>query len=108
MSLLARYIAESAFCSTSSLVAACQGTRGDADAGADHQRPAVGDERMLQIVQHLARGQLGAIDVGRRQQHRELVAAEPRDRVRRAQGAAQPRRHFLQHDGRRRDGRARR
>ena len=52
---------------------------------------------MLQIVQHLARRQLGAIDVGRRQQHRELVAAEPRHRVGRAQGAAQARRHFLQH-----------
>ena len=58
---------------------------GDADAGADDQRPAVGDEGMLQVVQDLARGQLRAIDVGGRQQHRELVAAEPRDRVGRAQ-----------------------
>ena len=52
---------------------------------------------MLQIVQHLAGGELRAIDVGGRQQHRELVAAQTRDGVRRAQGVAQPRRHFLQH-----------
>ena len=55
------------------------------------------DERMLQIVQHLARGQLRAIDVGGRQQHREFIAAEPRHRVGGAQRVAQARRHFLQH-----------
>jgi hypothetical protein len=53
---------------------------------------------MLQIVQHLAGGQLGAIHIRRRQQHGELVAAETRDRIGRAQCAAQACRHFLEHE----------
>ncbi len=57
----------------------------------------IGDERMLEVVEHLARGKLRAIDVGGRQHHRELIAAEPRDRIGRAQRVAQARRHFLQH-----------
>ena len=52
---------------------------------------------MLEIVEDLSRRQLGAIDIGGRQQHREFVATQPRHRVGRAQGAAQPHRHFLQH-----------
>ena len=52
---------------------------------------------MFEIVQDLARRKLGAIDIRGRQQHRELVATQPRHRIGRPQGAAQPHRHFLQH-----------
>jgi hypothetical protein len=70
---------------------------GDADARAGNHGAAVGGERVLEVVQHLAGRQLRAIDVGGRQQHRELVAAQTRNRVGGAQRAPQPRRHLLQH-----------
>ena len=70
---------------------------GDADARAHHQRPAVDDKRVFEIVQDFPRRQLGAIDIRGGQQHRELVAAQPRHGIGRPQGAAQPHRHFLQH-----------
>jgi hypothetical protein len=59
--------------------------------------PSIGDERMLQVVKNFPRRQLRAIDVGRRQHHGELIAAQPRHRIRRAQRIAQARGHFLQH-----------
>ena len=52
---------------------------------------------MLQVVQHFSRRQLRTIDVGGRQQHGELITAQPRDRVRGAQCVSQARRNFLQH-----------
>ena len=73
------------------------GETGDAEAGAHAQRPILDDARPRDLVQDLLRRQQRAVDVGQRKDNRELVAAEPRNRVRVAQRGAQTRRHALQH-----------
>ena len=51
---------------------------------------AIDDQRTLELLQHLPRGRHGAVEIGRGQHQRELVAAEPRHRVHVAQRAAEP------------------
>ena len=53
--------------------------------------------RLLDLAQHLLRRQQRAVDVGRRQHDRELVAAQPGDGVDAAQQPAHARRDTLQH-----------
>ena len=90
-SLLATYIATSARCSSVSAVVAVLGKAGDAEAGAHAERAVIDHARLLDLVQHLLRGQQRAVDVGAGQHDRELVAAEPRDGIGFAQHAAEAR-----------------
>ena len=86
----------SAFCSSISAVHPWSGKRAMPMLARTAKRAAVDDERQRELLEHLARRQHGAVDVGRRQDQRELVAAEPGHRVGLAQRAAQARSHELQ------------
>ena len=68
----------------------------NADACADVERLAFERERLLERSEHLLRDTCRAGLVGAGQQDRELVAAETRDRVRRAQARREARSDLLQ------------
>ena len=69
----------------------------DPDASVDDQRAIAEEKRLLEILEDLARGQLRTRDVRDRQQHGELVAAEPRHGVGLPQCPPQSSGHLLQH-----------
>src|SRR5213594_2740386 len=68
----------------------------DADGRADVERLAFERERLLERSEHLLRDACRAGLVGAGQQDRELVSAETRDRVRRAQARREARSDLLQ------------
>ncbi len=72
------------------------GVARDAEARADAERVLLDHARLLDGVQHFLRGQHRAVDVGQRQDDRELVAAEARHGVGIAQHAADAPGHPLQ------------